>query len=177
MIQYENKNVLASAFQDVIKYGRIDFKSRRLGNFSIMAEKQRLKANPSLCRDCQACTLACSMVHEGQCAPSLARLRVIKDMQKYQFQITYCRNCSSPACVEACPSNALPIDHRGVPILDDELCTRCGKCLDACPFDAIYFHQTRDRYLKCDLCVARAEGPACLQVCPVKVFSLINKRG
>jgi len=119
------------------------------------------------CRDCQACTLACSLTHEGGCGPSLARLSVQKDMERYVFHIVICQHCAEPACLEACPTDALSLDSRGVVIMNEDLCTGCGSCAVACPFDAILYHRASDRYLKCDLCAGRDGGPVCVAVCPV----------
>ena len=141
-----------------------------------MSAPKRLKADNSLCRDCQACVLACSLVHEGQCSPSLARLRVGKNMHQFTFDILYCRNCESPACVAACPSSAIVPSNGGIPILDDELCTRCGSCVEACPFDAIFYNKARNRYFKCDLCSGHRDGPLCVRVCPVGVLTLVDRQ-
>lgn len=129
--------------------------------------RRKLGADADLCRDCQACTLACSLYHAGECNPGLARLSVAKDMAQYRFQIVICQHCDLPACVEACPTGALSLDGRGVAILNDDECTCCGVCAESCPYDAIFYAQAQDRYLKCDLCARRAEGPLCVEVCPV----------
>ena len=44
-----------------------------------------------LCRDCQACALACSLVYFGECSLELARLHIRKDMARYTFEIVLCR--------------------------------------------------------------------------------------
>ena len=124
------------------------------------------------CRDCQACALACSLDHEGGCGPSLARLMILKDMASYRFRIVLCRHCPDPACLAACPSGALVMDPRGVALLDDDACIRCGACADACPYEAIAYHAASDRYLKCDLCADRDDGPLCVRVCPVGALAL-----
>jgi NAD-dependent dihydropyrimidine dehydrogenase PreA subunit len=40
-------------------------------------------------------------------------------------------------CVEACPWQALSLTE-GKLVIDRDLCTECGACLRLCPFDAIY---------------------------------------
>ena len=125
-----------------------------------------------LCRDCQACQLACSLHHEGQCHLGLARLQVHKRMADYTFVVTVCRHCEEPACLAACPAGAMTLDARGVVLLDDDACTRCGSCAAACPYEAIAYSEAVDRYLKCDLCAGRAEGPLCVAVCPAGALLL-----
>ncbi|HHX65962.1 MAG TPA: 4Fe-4S dicluster domain-containing protein [Chloroflexi bacterium] len=126
----------------------------------------------ALCRDCQACTLACSLYHERVCSPALARLVVSKDMSTYQFRIQICRHCDDPACYAACPVDAMHMDDDGVVTISDDACIRCGACAQACPYDAIFYNEAADRYLKCDLCTGRAEGPLCVEICPVGALHL-----
>ena len=80
-----------------------------------MAEIFTLKIlnDDSLCRDCQACTLACSLYHAGECNPSVARLQVSKDMARYAFEIVICRQCEDPDCIAACPNESIRIDEFG----------------------------------------------------------------
>ena len=132
-----------------------------------MTDYPRICVESPLCRDCQACTLACSLHHENECNLGLARLQVTKDMARYEFEIVVCQHCDEPDCVDACPSGALVPDGRGVVVLLDDECNRCGLCASSCPYAAIFFHAGQDRYLKCDLCVGRADGPLCVELCPV----------
>lgn len=133
---------------------------------------KRVQARGDLCRDCHACMLACSLYHEGACAVSLARLLVNKDMAKYAFDIHICQHCDDPACEPACPTGALCADERGVLVIVDDECTRCGSCAQACSYGAIFYSAERDKYLKCDLCAGWAEGPLCVAVCPVGALTL-----
>jgi len=126
----------------------------------------------AICRGCDMCTLACSLYHTGQCRPSLARLRVTKDIERYRFTIRVCRQCPEPACLDACPTEGAMIrdDTRVVSIVEEN-CIACGSCMDACPYDAISHHEGLDLYLKCDLCQGRERGPLCVEVCPTGAIS------
>lgn len=126
----------------------------------------RIGVDASLCRDCQICTLACSLYHEGVCSIQLARLLVKKDMERYQFRIVICEQCESPECVDVCPAGALGVDERGVVILQQDECIQCGMCAESCPFGAIFYDQASDRYIKCDRCAGRDGGPLCVERCP-----------
>ncbi|MCS7261017.1 MAG: 4Fe-4S dicluster domain-containing protein [Anaerolineae bacterium] len=132
----------------------------------------RIKTDASVCRECQACTLICSLHHEGACNPSLARLQVIKDMARYEFQILICQHCESPECLAACPSEAIVLNEQGVAVLLEDACIRCGVCAAACPYGVLFYDEARDRYLKCDLCAGRPEGPLCVAICPVGALML-----
>jgi electron transport protein HydN len=74
----------------------------------------------------------------------------------------------------ACPSGALVLDDRGVVILLDEVCDRCGACAADCPHDAIFYNELQDQYLKCDLCAGRERGPLCVELCPVQALTLVE---
>jgi Fe-S-cluster-containing hydrogenase component 2 len=139
-----------------------------------MADWKKIQTDVTLCRDCQVCTLACSLHHEGECNLGLARLVVSKDMAKYEFDIVICQHCDDPDCMLACPSEAMVLDERGVVIILDEVCDRCGSCAANCPHDAIFYSEAHERYVKCDLCAEREEGPLCVQLCPVEALTLVE---
>lgn len=135
---------------------------------------RRLSPDVDACRGCQACLLGCALAHEGSAAPALARLAVDKDMATYTFSITLCRHCVEPACLAACPTGAMALDERGVVLLDDELCVRCGACQAACPYGAVFYLAGSDRYIKCDLCAGRESGPVCAALCPTRAIRTVG---
>jgi anaerobic carbon-monoxide dehydrogenase iron sulfur subunit len=135
-----------------------------------MADK--IETYPEHCRECQVCTLACSLYHEQECNLQRARLTVTKDMARYQFTITICQQCETPACLAACPAEAMNRDARGVVRILQENCIQCGACAEACPFQAIMHDPVADHYYKCDLCAGRAGEPLCVALCPVGALRL-----
>ena len=139
-----------------------------------MTERLLIRTRPDRCRDCQACALACSLYHDGACGLSAARLAVTKDMARFTFDITICRHCLSPACVDACSVDAISVDRNGVTRIDQDACARCGACASACPFGAIFYDAGGDRYLTCDLCAGRDGGPLCVDVCPASALELVR---
>jgi Fe-S-cluster-containing hydrogenase component 2 len=139
-----------------------------------MTAKQKIQVDAKLCRDCQACTLACSLHHEGECNLGLARLVVTKDMAKYEFSIVICQHCDEPDCILACPNDAILLDNRGVVVILDEECDRCGACAVSCPHDSIFYNENQDRYIKCELCAGREQGPLCVELCPVEALTLVE---
>ena len=139
-----------------------------------MTRNKSIQTDAALCLDCQACMLVCSLHHERECSLGLARLAVSKDMARYEFEILVCQHCESPDCMAACPSDAMLLDDRGVVIILDDQCDRCGACADSCPHDAIFHNAAQDRYLKCDLCAGRDEGPLCVELCPVGALTLVD---
>lgn len=128
---------------------------------------KKIIAYPEACRDCQACILVCSLYHDGENNPGLSRLKISKDMAHYVFVIHLCQHCDPPECLPVCPTEAIRLNDDGIAILYDDDCIQCGACQEVCPYQALFYYQPKDRYLKCDLCQGRPEGPACVQICPV----------
>jgi carbon-monoxide dehydrogenase iron sulfur subunit len=137
-----------------------------------MAQAVGIRVDAKKCRDCEACVMGCSLYHERECGIELARLKVEKDMQRYEFTIKLCKHCRRPKCLAACQDGAMYQDTNGVVHIIDEKCTRCGACRAACPFDAIHYHKNRNVYVKCDLCLGRKKGPLCVELCPVGALTI-----
>ncbi len=47
-----------------------------------------------------------------------------------------CRGCLAHPCVQVCPKGAVSIID-GVSVIDQEKCIKCGRCIQACPYNAI----------------------------------------
>ncbi|MGB1275884.1 MAG: cyclic nucleotide-binding domain-containing protein, partial [Nannocystaceae bacterium] len=48
-----------------------------------------------------------------------------------------CQHCQNPACMIDCPTGAIGRDPRGEVFIREELCTGCGACAKACPWENI----------------------------------------
>jgi tetrathionate reductase subunit B len=116
-------------------------------------------------------------------------------------------NITVPPCVKACPE--YPKDRRifvtpegkkiryrggatykrpdGLILIDNDACTGCGKCIDACPYGARTYNKrklsgkdkTKNAIVKCSSCVHRLdEGvtPACVNTCApgARIFGDLN---
>ncbi|WP_300458355.1 4Fe-4S dicluster domain-containing protein [Desulfobacula sp.] len=150
------------------------------------------------CQGCISCMLACSLVHEGVLSPSFSRIQILQDsFGKFPDDLTIeqCRQCETPACVEACPENALTANAEfgHVRMVDKEKCTGCGSCFNACPYTPTRLLVMEDetfnresKSIKCDLCAnaphhwdEKGGGPdgkqACVEVCPVGAIAFTRK--
>jgi protein NrfC len=135
------------------------------------------------CQGCISCMMACTLAHEGEINPSLSRIQVMQNPFGHfpdDIVLAQCRQCVEPACVDACPEDALFIDkERGnVRRVDTGKCIGCKSCVQACPFEPSRSVWNSDgQYAqKCDLC---NETPywedkgetdvkqACVAICPV----------
>ncbi len=137
------------------------------------------------CTQCHGCEVACKTWRNVE--PGIS-LRTIKNIWKGDYPDVKCltasiscTHCIDPACVDACPEQA--IEKRtedGIVIVDREACTGCRTCYDACPYGVPQF-DTEDKMRKCDLCIGRIdfekETPPCVATCPVNAlaFVIMNK--
>lgn len=100
------------------------------------------------CVGCSACTVAC--MAENKAAPGGAYRPVFEyETGKYPnvkrtFLPRPCMQCDKPACVKACPEKgpegATWKETKGlgagIVMINYAKCISCGKCVDACPYDA-----------------------------------------
>ncbi|MCC6765126.1 MAG: 4Fe-4S dicluster domain-containing protein [Deltaproteobacteria bacterium] len=84
-----------------------------------------------------------------------------------------CNHCSNPACLAACPTQAIyKREQDGIVLIDQERCKGHRHCVEACPYKAIYFNPVSETSEKCILCFPRVEkgiAPACNRQCPGRV--------
>ncbi len=85
------------------------------------------------------------------------------------FRKHQCMHCGEPACVAACPVDALYPTPEGVINLDQDACIGCRYCESACPFGIPQYEPERRKVSKCIMCYDRIlEGlePICVKTCP-----------
>jgi protein NrfC len=143
------------------------------------------------CMNCETCMMACSTVHEGQPSIALSRIQVLTNaFEKFPDDLDtfICRQCVSPACVQACPTGACHIDtaNGNVRVIDQAKCIGCQSCLKACPHTPhrIIWNAVAKKATKCDLCItatfwSEKGGPAgkqaCVEVCPHKALKVVKE--
>ncbi len=77
-----------------------------------------------------------------------------------------CRHCDpeTAPCALACPNNAFFEIAEGILSINEEKCVGCGKCAEACEFNAITIRNGKAS--KCDLCAGNDFRPVCVEACP-----------
>ncbi|MFC1995716.1 4Fe-4S dicluster domain-containing protein [Chloroflexota bacterium] len=58
----------------------------------------------------------------------------------FEHIIMQCRHCSKPACVKACPEDAIIQRADGIVLYIGERCSSCLICTEACPYGAISYN-------------------------------------
>lgn len=135
--------------------------------------------DPSKCVGCGTCQLVCSYFHEGVFSQSLSRIRMGFDPINGTPEWYLCKQCDAPSCYYACPlkDEALCIDEKtGARYINREKCIKCGKCIEACPFEPpnIKWNKKYDLIFKCDLGM-KLGFPQCVKYCPTHALSYITK--
>ena len=85
----------------------------------------------------------------------------------YFYMPRLCNHCTKPACLAACPKNAIyKREEDGVVLIDQSRCDGYRRCVSACPYKKIYYNAAKKRSQKCVFCYPRIEqdtGPNELQ--------------
>lgn len=136
------------------------------------------------CSGCGLCVVACKDEHVDSsympwtaAQPATAhfwmRLQTIESGSLPRVSVSHlpimCQHCANAPCIKACPENAIKRREDGLVWIDQDLCTGCGLCQAACPYDVIYMNGELDVAQKCTGCAHRVdEGlePRCVDICP-----------
>ncbi len=152
--------------------------------------------NPERCIGCRQCEIACAVEHSQSKDVSTAflespvphtRIHVEPGVIHSTSYPSRCRHCNPAPCMGVCPTGAIWRNgDLDLVLIDEDRCIGCAVCAVVCPFDALTFHNSTDRFgaqvlvaTKCDGCVERLENqelPACVEVCKVEalVFGDLN---
>lgn len=143
-----------------------------------MSARGFVYADPDKCIGCQTCMAACLRAHERGGESAGSRLQLVTTLRV--SAPVGCHHCIDAPCVRSCPTGCLYADNGRVGIREEK-CIGCQNCVLACPFGAVTI-AARPRIesfggvcveaglvpvvIKCDLCVNRSRGPACVEACP-----------
>lgn len=135
------------------------------------------------CDGCFTCIVACKDWHDlpAGCASWMRVGCVEKGIYPdlfVAFLVMPCYHCAHPACVSACPTDAvIKRENDGIVVVDRERClgrSSCQACLKACPYGAPQFGLEDDAKMeKCDLCLdglTQGRKPVCVDACPMRAL-------
>lgn len=117
---------------------------------------------------------------------------------KVTYTPTPCMHCDNAPCIKACPVNAITKRPDGIVLIDPNICNGCrpfgveSLCMQACPYNVIYFNNELGIAQKCTFCAHLLDepnwkyGPRCYDACPAeaivfgeenepKIKELVNK--
>ena len=131
---------------------------------------KKLMVIPEQCSGCRICELVCAIKHFGVNNPKKSAIKVLTIYPHPVVRMPIvCSQCKVLTCAQVCPVDALQRSD-GVMQLDKENCISCYKCVEACPFGAIYVHEDYDLPIICDMC---GGDPECVKKCPTGALRLI----
>jgi electron transport protein HydN len=150
-------------------------------------------SEPNKCIGCHTCEVACVLAHEpshsvGALTPANFAPRLKLVLSGSVSTPVTCHHCEDAPCLNACPSGAI-FYSVGTVQVDQSRCLGCKTCVVACPFGVMEvithpIHRTfsglkvadglKAEAHKCDLCIGRDQGPACVQVCPTAALHVMD---
>ena len=126
------------------------------------------------CTGCKTCETVCSLKNTGRVQPSRSRIKIVryeKLGEYHNYLPMVCLQCTTPLCVEACPTNAITRDETtGAMTVDDAACVGCRICSMACPIGGISVDPVSNIAFKCDLCDG---DPECVKYCDTEAISYV----
>jgi anaerobic dimethyl sulfoxide reductase subunit B len=138
----------------------------------------------NLCTGCDVCIVACKNWHDVPPGPASWRRVTTIEKGTYPdvflaFLATSCYHCANPACITACPANAITKRQTdGVVVVDRDSCIgkdAWGFCKEACPYDAPQFGAENDARMQiCNFCyddrLLKGKPPICVAACPMRAL-------
>ncbi|MBI4285793.1 MAG: 4Fe-4S dicluster domain-containing protein [Chloroflexi bacterium] len=164
-----------------------------------MAEKAILY-DAARCTACRGCQAACKQWNEsdegeGEKTTNFGSYENPRDLSpktwlkmefreverngkvSWLFSRRACMHCTDAGCVKVCPTKAVFHHELGFVAYNKDLCSGCGYCIEACPFNVPRLTGNRisgiGKMDKCTFCttpnldrVDNGQEPACVKTCP-----------
>ncbi len=131
------------------------------------------------CIGCLSCVVACKKANKLSSpyeyspetnAKTWTTVKLKKLGKDRVFKVKLqCMHCTTPSCVNICPTGAARKTEGGIVIIDQNICVGCKNCVVACPFHIPGFSEETGTVRKCEFCRGRLEEgfiPACAEACP-----------
>jgi tetrathionate reductase subunit B len=149
----------------------------------------------SICNGCHNCQFVCKDEHVGNDWSPIAkpqpeigqfwvkmdeRVRGTVPKVKVSYRPHLCMHCDNAPCMESCQvEGAIYKRDDGLVIVNPEKCTGCRNCVDACPYDAIYFNEDLNIAQKCTGCAHLLDNgwsePRCVDACPTLALKFMDE--
>jgi formate dehydrogenase iron-sulfur subunit len=132
---------------------------------------KKVYLQPYHCLGCEECVEACAKEHGWESNSYVAWVDLV-----YPVSMR-CQHCEDPACLRACPVDAIKVSKEYGVQVDDRVCIGCGSCVVACPFGIPKLSAATGKMVKCDLCADRQKqglDPACVANCPYGALVLTD---
>ncbi len=137
------------------------------------------------CNGCYNCQIACKDEHVGNDWTPIAKpqpdtgqfwMKVTDVVQgtvpkvRVRYMHDICQHCDEAPCITACKAGTIYKRDDGIVIINPEKCTGARQCIDACPYDVIYFNSDLNIAQKCTFCAHLLDKdwkePRCVDACP-----------
>lgn len=171
--------------------------------YRMQMARSLLTIDQDACVRCGHCAWSCEQVHgvarlvrRGD--KVVTALRITNEAPRELLLPNSCQHCKNPVCMLDCPTGAIGREPEGEVFIRESLCTGCGNCAKACPWENIRMAPRRfsgdpkaqlgealvaaaerkgltleamfpEVATKCDLC-REYEAPACVQACPTEAI-------
>ncbi len=145
------------------------------------------------CSGCYNCQLACKDEHAGNDWLPYAAAQPLTGQfwcrvedhvhgtipkVKIHYEAQMCRHCEDAACMSACGYGAIYRREDGLVLIDPEKCTGCKACVEACPFQMVYFNEEKNLAQKCTGCAHLLDSglgvPRCVEACPTDAMQIVD---
>jgi len=127
------------------------------------------------CTGCRTCETVCSLINTDRVQPSRSRIKVIRYEKRGEYHNyipMVCQQCSTPLCMDVCPTNAISRDSvLGAMLVDEQACVGCRICNMACPVGGISIDPVSNVAFKCELC---GGDPECVKYCDSGALSYVS---
>jgi len=116
------------------------------------------------CTGCKTCEMVCSIHHWGESNMWKSAIRVLrKEIDGLVNCLPLvCQQCTDPACMNACPTDAISRNNGGAVTFSKNDCIDCGACIDVCPAGCVPTNLEGAVVMYCDLCDGQ---PMCVNNC------------
>jgi Fe-S-cluster-containing dehydrogenase component len=155
--------------------------------YRLKMARSLLVIDQDACVRCGHCAWSCSSTHGGVARLQrrgdkvVTRLAEGASTRRSLLVPNSCQHCKNPACMIDCPTGAIGRDPHGEVFIREDLCTGCGACAKACPWENIAMAPRASGLaalsatvaVKCDLC-RDYDAPTCVRSCPTGALQRLD---